>query len=82
MSTLCKHLVGSVGKTLVGIRGNGERKVLRRQGVCSLRLNGALGHGSTGWQPLGIGERAALTLALNETLVILSYWIYAELVVA
>lgn len=56
--------------------------MLRRQGVCSLRLNGALGHGSTGWQPLGIGERATLTLTLNETLVILSYWVYAELVVA
>lgn len=24
-STLCKQLVGSVGKTLVGIRGNGEQ---------------------------------------------------------
>lgn len=50
--------------------------------LCRLGFNGALGHGSTGWQPLGIGECAALLLARNETLVILSYWIYSELVVA
>lgn len=49
-STLCKHLVGSVGKTLVGIWRSGERRMLRQQAPCCLGLNGALALGSTAWQ--------------------------------